>query len=98
MKRIVAAASVMALLVIARPASAAEAPRDPSFLHGAGAVVHGLIFEFPMTVIDGTLNGPPVAGTVVGAIAGVPKALQQVAAGIAEMAQGFDPWGAKSRR
>ncbi len=98
MKRVVAAASVMALLMIARPAAAAEAPRDPSFLHGVGAVVHGLLFEFPLTVIDGTLTGPPIAGTVVGAIAGVPKALQKVAAGIAEMAQGFDPWGTKSSR
>lgn len=90
------AAVVCALLLIAMPVLAAtEPPREPSFLHGAGEVVLGLVTTFPETVIYETVNGPPVAGTLVGIIAGIPKALQRTVAGVVEMAQGFDPWGAK---
>lgn len=84
-----------ALLVIGPSARADEPPRDPSFVHGAGEVVMGLVVEFPETVIDATLTGPPVAGTLVGIFAGVSQALRRVTAGAVEMAQGFDPWGSK---
>ena len=90
------AAVVCALLLIAMPALAStEPPREPSFLHGAGEVALGIVTTFPETVIYETVNGPPVAGTLVGIIAGIPKALQRTVAGVVEMAQGFDPWGAK---
>ena len=84
-----------ALLVMGPPAYAAEPPRDPSFVHGVGEVVMGLVVEFPETVIDATLTGPPVAGTLIGILAGVSQALQRVTAGAIEMGQGFDPWGTK---
>ncbi len=67
-------------------------------MHGAGQVVDGVLLELPKTVLEGTLEGPPVVGTLVGALAGVVRAAQKTAAGIAEMAEGFDPWGSKRKR
>jgi len=85
------------LLVMAAAGSvhAAEAKPDPSFLHGAGQVVAGALFELPKTVLDATLTEPPVIGTMVGLLAGAARALQVTTAGLVEMAASFDPWGTK---
>ena len=83
------------LLLLQSPAMASE--EAPSFLHGAGQVMGGLLFELPKTVFTETLDGPPVVGTAVGLLAGTARALQVTAAGFVEMARGFDPWGAKRR-
>lgn len=77
---------------------AAEPPPEPSFLHGAGQVVAGVVFELPKTVLDATLSEPPVVGTLAGLFAGAVRALQVTAAGLVEMATAFDPWSAKKRR
>ena len=84
-------------LSFASPA-AAETQSDPSFLHGVGQVIAGVLFELPKTVLDATLTGPPVAGTLVGVLAGTARALQTTAAGVVEMAAGFNPWGIKRTR
>ena len=70
---------------------------DPNLMHGLGQVVGGVLFELPKTVLDATLAGPPIAGTIVGLFAGTARALQVTVAGLVEVSQGFDPWGAKKR-
>ena len=83
-----------ALWMITAPASAEE--RKPSFMHGVGQVIGGLVFEFPRTVVEATLDGPPVAGTLVGVLAGVARAVQTTFRGFEEMSASVDPWGIKS--
>ena len=85
------------VLLLARPAAAAEPPSEPSVTRGAGKVLGGLLLELPKTVLDATLSGPPVVGTAVGLLAGTAKALQMTVSGVVEMAAGFDPWGTKRR-
>ncbi len=86
---------VLTAVVVTASARAAEAKPDPSFLHGVGQVVAGVVFELPKTVLDATLTEPPVIGTAVGLLAGTARALQVTTAGLVEMAAGFDPWGIK---
>ena len=78
-------------------ALAAEPVREPSVMHGAGQVVRGTVVELPKTVIEGTLNGPPVVGTAMGLLGGTVRALQVTAAGLVEMAQGFHPFEERRR-
>ena len=85
----------MTVLMAAHTLAFAMAQSEPNFLHGVGQVVAGLVFELPKTVLDATLTGPPIAGTVVGLLAGTARALQTTVGGLVEMAAGFDPWGAK---
>ena len=94
-RRAAALIGVLTAVAAATSARAAEAKPDPSFLHGVGQVVAGVIFELPKTVLDATLTEPPVIGTAVGLLAGTARALQVTMAGLVEMAAGFDPWGTK---
>jgi hypothetical protein len=83
---------------LAAPASApAASANEPSFGHGVGQVIAGILFELPKTVLGATLDGPPVVGTMVGLLAGTAGAVQKTVGGIVEMAQAFDPWGTKKR-
>ncbi len=93
-----ARASVAAAVLLGVATSGGASEQDPSFGHGLGKMVGGVIFEWPKTIVDATLTGPPVAGTVVGIIAGAARAAQTVVAGAVEMGAGFDPWGSKRRR
>lgn len=95
LRRLTAVAAAAALLA-APGAWASE--QDPSFGHGLGKVGGGLIFEWPKTIVDATLTGPPIAGTLVGIFAGAARAAQTVVAGFVEMGAGFDPWGSKRHR
>ena len=61
-------------------------------MHGAGQVAKGVLVEWPMTVYDGAVNGPPVVGPLVGILGGAARALQVTAAGLVEMAEGFHPF------
>ena len=89
---------VLAAAVAWAPVAAADqAPSDPNLMHGVGQVVNGVVFELPKTVIDATMTGPPIVGTVVGLLAGTAKALQVTVAGLIEVARGFDPLGSKRR-
>ena len=73
-------------------ALAAESAREPSVVRGAGEVVKGLVVELPKGVLEGTVDGPVVVGTIVGLFGGAVRALQVTAAGLVEMAQGFHPF------
>ncbi len=87
-----------AWLAAAIPLAAAEDHSDPSMKHGAGQVITGVLTEFPKTVVQATMDGPPVVGTAVGILAGVSRALQKTVGGVVEMSQAFDPWGINKRR
>jgi hypothetical protein len=80
----------LACLMMSSLVLAAAADREPSVRHGAGEVVGGLLFELPKTVFEATVSGPPVAGTVVGILAGVIRALQKTASGLAELSVALD--------
>ncbi len=58
-------------------------------------MIAGLAFELPKTVLDSTLSGPPVVGTLMGMLAGAIRALQMTVGGLKEISDGFDPWGIK---
>ena len=89
---------IVSFFVFSSPVLAEEKPAaDPSFLHGVGKTIDGLVLEFPKTVLEGTLAGPPVVGTVLGALGGIARAFQKTFAGLMEMSAGFDPWGAKRK-
>lgn len=75
--------------------TAAASEQDPSFGHGVGETIRGVFFEWPLTVIDATLTGPPVLGTLAGCLAGVSRAFQRTLRGLREVRDGFDPWGIK---
>ncbi|MBI3997264.1 MAG: hypothetical protein HY352_06370 [Candidatus Omnitrophica bacterium] len=92
-----AAVIVCSVALIHSPAWADEHQRTPSMMHGAAKIIGGLIFEWPKTIVDATVEGPPIAGTIVGVLAGAARAVQTVVAGAVEMATAFDPFGAKSR-
>ena len=77
--------------------AAAEPKPDPSFMHGLGQSVDGAVLELPKAILEGTLAGPPIVGTVMGALGGSVKALQTIVAGFIEMSAGFDPWGTKRK-
>ena len=95
LRRLTAWSAALALaLFAAAPAGFAD-DRRPSFRHGVAQVVGGVFLEFPKTVAEATITGPPVAGTMVGLLAGVSKASQMIVRGVREMSLGFDPWGAK---
>ena len=87
------AAVLMTVIFWGAQPAVAKTQSDPSFLHGVGQVIGGILFELPKTVLDATLTGPPVAGTAVGLLAGTARALQTTVAGLLEMAAGFNPWG-----
>ena len=82
-------------LLIPPPAWAEDHQRKPSMMHGAASVIGGLIFEWPRTIVEATTEGPPIAGTMVGILAGAARAAQTVVGGVVEMATAFDPFGMK---
>ena len=86
------------LLLGAATPALAEQQAEPSFLHGLGKTIDGLVLELPKTVLEGTLDGPPVLGTAFGVLGGMARAGQKTVAGILEMSAGFDPWGTKRPR
>lgn len=67
-------------------------------MRGFGKIIGGPLFEFPKTIIEATLEGPMVAGTLVGVVAGAARGVQTMFAGAGEVAAAFDPWGTKKRR
>lgn len=79
------------------PIVAAEQRTEPSVIHGAGQVVKGVVVELPKGVLEGTVDGPVVVGTMVGLFGGAVRALQVTAAGLVEMAQGFHPFEERRR-
>ena len=94
--RAAAALALLGLLGFEAPRLDAATDGAPSLMEGLGKVVGGLVFEGPKTLLKETLENPPVVGTVMGLLAGVARALQVTASGIAEMSAAFDPWGTKT--
>ena len=95
--RICAATFLIVLFFLPARVWAAEEQADPNFLNGLGKAIDGLVLELPKTVLEGTLAGPPVVGTVMGALGGIARAGQKTFAGFMEMSAGFDPWGTKRK-
>ena len=88
-------AGLAAAAICCAPTLARAEERRPSFLHGVGQIVGGIVLEFPKTVVEATITGPPIVGTAVGMLAGLSKAGQLTIRGVREMILGFDPWGIK---
>ena len=79
MREILVAAALMAVsLLIATPAEAALA-------RGIQEVIAGVL-QVPISIIAGTFNGPPVVGTVFGALSGTVQGVGLVAHGALELA------------
>ena len=83
---------LVSVILAVAPTVAAEQRAEPSVVHGAGQVVKGLVVELPKGVLQGTVDGPVVVGTMVGLLGGAVRALQVTAAGLVEMVQGFHPF------
>ena len=79
-------------IVLLAPSVWAREQSEPTVMHGAGQVVKGVVVELPKTVIEATLEGPVVVGTLVGMFAGTIRALQVTTAGLVEMTAGFHPF------
>ena len=67
---------------------AAEEAPQPSAKRGFIRVVNGLVLEWPKTIVESTKQGPPIVGTMVGAVAGFSRAVVEVVEGTVEMAGG----------
>jgi hypothetical protein len=85
-------AIIIAWWFVAANVAYAEERREPTVTHGAGQVMKGVVVELPKTVIEATMEGPVVVGTMVGLLAGTARALQVTTAGLVEMAAGFHPF------
>lgn len=82
----------------ASPAAAQTRPEDPTVLHGVGKIVHGIVFEPVMTLLDSTMRHPPVVGTLVGIFAGVLTGLQMSTEGVKELYLAMSPRHRDARR
>ncbi len=80
------------------PAAAQTRPKDPTVLRGVGKIVHGIVFEPVMTLLDSTMRHPPVVGTLVGILAGVVKGLQTTVGGVKELYLATSPRHRDARR
>jgi hypothetical protein len=98
-RRAARAAGALGLIVWMAASGSAEAAQsyERRFLAGVGQVIKGVVLEFPMTLIEATLNNPPVVGTIVGLFAGAAKAVQTTVGGLVEMSAGLRPAGSSPR-
>ena len=76
-------ALVLSLIIGAVPAQA-------DLISGLGKIVAG-VFAIPLSVITGTLSGPPILGTVLGVANGTINAVGLVAGGTLEVAASAVP-------
>jgi hypothetical protein len=77
-RRLWFAAGVAAASLLAVP------PADAAVLRGLTSILSG-IFRLPFAVLGGTLNGPPVLGTLMGAVNGIFGSLGLIGSGAAEL-------------
>ena len=80
MKRISVAAAVLVVGVLFIAPSA-----EAAIFRGIQEVIAG-VFQLPLSTIAGTFNGPPVVGTVFGAVNGLISGVGLVAHGALELA------------
>jgi hypothetical protein len=79
-RRASAAALLLAWLLFANPASA-----EAAIVRGLQQVISG-VFQVPISILVGTFSGPPVVGTVFGAVNGLVSGVGLVASGTLELA------------
>ena len=75
----VIALSLLAALVALTPTA------EAAVFRGIGEIIAG-VFHVPMAILAGTFTGPPVVGTLLGAVNGVTGGLGLVAHGVLELA------------
>lgn len=85
MKRrgIVGAVAVCLLFAAASPAEAS--------LGGGLAKIIGGVFQLPLGILGGTLSGPPVVGTLIGAVQGAFSTVGMLTGGTLELAASAVP-------
>ena len=86
MSRVHLAPFLVALLLLNASPASAEEPA-PSFLHGLGQMVIGVFWEPVKGIVTGTMDGPPVVGTLVGAFGGIAQGARALVSGTSEMFQ-----------
>jgi hypothetical protein len=77
-----------ALLSLSPGVGAAKA--KPTVRHGIGQIITGIVWELPRTVVEATMQGPPVVGTAVGLLAGASRGVKKVIEGSVETIYGLD--------
>ena len=60
-------------------------PAHANPIHGIGSMLFGVL-QAPFSVLAGTFGGPPVIGTIAGAVSGTTRAVGLVANGALELA------------
>ena len=78
-------AVVAAVWLLAAP------PAHAGLVSGIGRIVAG-VFQLPLSTLVGTLSGPPVLGTVFGAVNGAIGTVTMVTGGVFEVAAAAIPW------
>ena len=79
----------MATLLLVRPTSA-----HADLLRGLMRIIGG-VFEVPAETLAGTMTGPPIIGTALGALSGVINGVGMVAGGALETLLSAIPYAAK---
>lgn len=69
------------LLVAGPPMASVSADDENDLIGGIGDIVGGAL-SIPMGVLAGTISGPPILGTVSGALAGTLNTLTQTTRGV----------------
>gem|GEM_PF-2356717 len=73
-------------------ARADTSTETPSVSHGIGAVVGGVLFDAPKTLLEIAAPIPPLV--TAGIVAGLVRGAQVAFHGLQEVNEAFDPWGA----
>ena len=60
-------------------------PAEADLIRGVGEVIGGVL-QVPLSTLAGTFNGPPVVGTILGAVSGVINGVGLVARGAFDIA------------
>jgi hypothetical protein len=89
---------ISALAVILPGLAEAAAKPKPTVRHGLGQIITGIVWELPRTVVESTMEGPPVIGTAVGLLAGASRGVQKVIEGSVETVYGLDGLIPRARR
>ncbi len=75
----VALAGLLAVLCVAAP------PAEAAVFRGIAKILGG-VFQVPASILSGTFTGPPIVGTVFGAVNGAVGGLGMVASGLLDLA------------
>jgi len=68
----------------------AATPAHADIIRGVTKIIGGVL-ALPMSALAGTLNGPPVIGTLVGAVSGVFNGVGMVLGGVLDVASSAIP-------